>query len=69
MNRTIRDIYEEYRYELFKVSAALSEIPMSDTDEHREEIVDLFDRGERLEALIDLYAYLLASGLDSRPSK
>ena len=68
MNKTVRDIYDDYRYELFKVGVALAEMPDSDTDEHRGEIRDLYDRGERLEALIDLYAYLLASGLDSRRS-
>lgn len=58
MNRSIRDIYDDYRYELLKVGMSLDDISLEKAD--IETVEPLLEKAERLEALVDLYAYLLA---------
>jgi hypothetical protein len=59
MNRTVREIYQDYRYELVKVGLALEDLSVADISAGAS-MDDLLERAERLEALIDLYAYLVA---------
>ncbi len=59
MTQSIRDIYADYRYDMLETARALKDLSLeeaasTDAAEH------LLARAERLEALIDLYAYLLA---------
>ena len=59
MNQSVKDIYADYQYELLKVGLALKEISAGRATSP-ELINSLLARAERLEALVDLYAYLLA---------
>lgn len=59
MNKSIRDIYADYRYESLETEMVLKELSLE--DEAGVEVAKMMvARLERLEALIDLYAYLLA---------
>ena len=59
INQPVREIYADYRYELLKVGMTLNDMSLADAS--AESVVDeLLLKGERLEALVDLYAYLLA---------
>ncbi len=59
MNNTIREIYDDYQYQLVKVALAMQDLSR-DHVRDADAFEPLFARSERLEALIDLYAYLLA---------
>jgi len=59
MNQPVREIYADYRYELMKLGMTLNEMSLADAIAEGT-IDDLLLKGERLEALVDLYAYLLA---------
>ena len=58
MNQTAKDIYDQYRYELMKTLALANDTLERSPDLHTFEAFAA--RIERLESLIDLYAYLLA---------
>jgi hypothetical protein len=60
MNRTVREIYADYQYEMTKIGLALRDLSLED-GVTSDVVEDLLRRVERTEALIDLYAYLLAS--------
>ena len=59
MNQSIRDIYADYQYDLLKVGLTLQSMSLSDPFAHERADL-LLQRAEKLEALIDLYAYLVA---------
>jgi hypothetical protein len=59
MNQPVREIYADYRYELMKLNLELDEISLADAASNPD-IDTLIQKGERLEALVDLYAYILA---------
>lgn len=59
MNRTAKDIYEDYRHQLLKIRVILRDAPEQFSDQ--ESFESLAMTMEKLEALIDLYAYLLAN--------
>lgn len=60
MNRAIREIYADYRYDLWKVGLALRDLSFRDPAAIVSEAEPLLQKADRLEALIDLYAYLIA---------
>jgi hypothetical protein len=57
-NEPIREIYANYRYELLKVGLAFKELTLEDATPIK--VQPLLEKADRLETLIDLYAYLLA---------
>ena len=59
MNQTVREIYADYQYELMTVGIELGETSLADAA-FNVDIDFLIQKSERLEALVDLYAYLLA---------
>lgn len=59
LNQTVRQIFDDYRYELVKVGLALEELSLKAMSETAG-LNELLQRAEKLETLIDLYAYLLA---------
>ena len=60
MNQPVREIYADYRYKLMQVGIELNEMTLADAVAVGT-VDDLLQKSERLEALVDLYAYLLAS--------
>ncbi len=58
-NLPVKEIYADYRYELMKVGLTLNEMSLADAIAAGT-VDDLLLKVERLEALVDLYAYLLA---------
>lgn len=59
MNCSIREIYADYQYEMLKVGLALRELAQAGAMAP-DRVEPLLAKAERLEALIDVYAYLLA---------
>jgi len=60
MNKSIREIYADYRYEMLQITLALKDLSLEDADAVSDAVEPILARAERLEALIDLYAYLVA---------
>ncbi len=66
--RTIRQIFEEYQYDLTQVSLTLQDLRISEIAS-ADVLMELLERAEKLEALIDLYAYLLACQDNNQPAR
>jgi hypothetical protein len=63
MNSSVREIYADYRYSLLKIGMILRDMSLEQAD--TAQVQPLLERAERLETLIDLYAYLVACQGDS----
>ena len=59
MNQSLKEIYDDYRYQLTKIEINLREIP----EQYSSTVpfTVLMDKKERLETLVDLYAFLLVN--------
>ena len=66
--QSVRQIFDGYQDDMVQVSAALEEIRISDIDD-ADALAEFLDRAEKLEALVDLYAYLLACQDHNQPAR
>jgi hypothetical protein len=62
MNQALREIYLDYKYELFKTELALRDLPNQDSPTQAFETAA--EKIDKLEPLVDLYAYLLAQTIN-----
>ena len=66
--RTIRQIFDEYQYDMTQVTLTLQDLRISEIAS-ADVLMELLERAEKLEALIDLYAYLLACQDNNQPAR